>query len=124
MVDKSKFKVVISNGVFFMMLVSACLFASSRHGVRVLNLVNHVFAASDRVKECPLSLKGLAEVRISSFLRDGSFFAYALPLLPVDGFWEFLHLVKCISFYLFSLFVFFIHYIYLPPHKIVVATSS
>ena len=40
-----------------------CRLASNRHGVRLPNLISHMFTASGRVKEHPFCLKGTAEAR-------------------------------------------------------------
>ena len=40
-----------------------CWVASSRHSVRLLNLIIHLFATSGRVRECPFCLRGTAEMR-------------------------------------------------------------
>ena len=71
------------------MLASVPRLASSRHGVRLLNLISNVFAASGRVKERSFSASVKAEQDLISLLRkDGFFSGHVLPPFPVTGFWN------------------------------------
>ena len=94
MVDKSKFRDIL-----------ACQLASSRYGVRLLNLISHVFAAGGHEKQGPFSLRAPTEVRLNFSFSPGRFLfsMHASLLLPVRGFREFLHYL-----HLFILFLFFL----------------
>ena len=82
--------------------------ASSRFGIRLRNLISHVFAASDCMKERPFSAIVEAEVW-SNFLfaQDSSFSGHALPPLPVGGFWKFLHFLN-LFYFIYFLFLSFL----------------
>ena len=66
-----------------------CLLASSRHGVRLLNLISQVFAGSGHMKEGPFSAMVEAEVRLNYyFAQIRPFSRYASFQLPVRGLCE------------------------------------
>ena len=106
-VNKSKFSVIMSSGVF-MLLASACWLISSRHNPHVQPRglgKTSVLTASSRVEESPFSLKGPVKVTVNLSLLQGQFLflrkRHSTSCLGVSAFlW--------ISFY----FIYLIH-----PHK-------
>ena len=78
-----------------------CRLVRCRHGFRLLNQINHVFAANGRLKEGTFCLKGTAEVRFNSSFPRGRFFFHVC----IRGFWEFLYFLNV--FFLNLIFLFF-----------------
>ena len=81
------------------------LTSSSRHDIRLLNLITHLVAIWKRV----LSVWGvpLKWGQISLFRRDGSFSGHVSPPLPIRSFWEFLHFLN-VFYFIYIIFLFFL----------------
>ena len=92
----------VQKSVFLYCWFRRCRLASSRHGVRLVNLISHVFAANGRVKRHPFYATVESEVRSNfSFTQGWFLFRACVDLISCqDLLWifDFLNLFYSIYF--------------------------